>query len=118
VDDVVVESDNSVVDESDVDDEESDIELIPVAPVAFESGVIPDDVGFSAVSSVETATDSDAAEVDAEAAAQEAHADAAKDAQAAADDFIEKGDYAAAAEAREMAENEAWEAGDTSMLSA
>ena len=57
------------------------------------------------------------AEVEAaEADAQQAHADAARDAQAAADEFIGKGDYAAAAEAREVAENESWEAGDNSML--
>ncbi len=47
---------------------------------------------------------------------QQAHTDAATEAQQAADDFIDKGDYAAAAEAREVAENEAWEAGDDSML--
>lgn len=49
---------------------------------------------------------------------QQAHSEAATDAQQAADDFIDKGDYAAAAEARETAENEAWEAGDDSMLGA
>lgn len=54
----------------------------------------------------------------AELATQEAHTQAATDAQQAADDFIASGDYAAAAEARETAENEAWEAGDDSMLSA
>lgn len=47
---------------------------------------------------------------------QQAHTDAAVEAQQAADDFIDKGDYAAAAEAREVAENESWEAGDDSML--
>jgi hypothetical protein len=45
-----------------------------------------------------------------------AHLDAARAAQEAADEFVARGDYAAAAEAREVAENEAWEAGDNSML--
>lgn len=54
----------------------------------------------------------------AELAEQEAHTQAATDAQNAADEFIAAGDYAAAAEARETAENESWEAGDDSMLSA
>ncbi len=54
----------------------------------------------------------------AEIAAQEAHAQAATDAQQSADEFIASGDYNAAAEARETAENESWEAGDDSMLSA
>ncbi len=54
----------------------------------------------------------------AELAEQEAHTQAATDAQQAADEFIASGDYNAAAEARETAENEAWEAGDDSMLSA
>jgi hypothetical protein len=45
-----------------------------------------------------------------------AHAEAAREAQEAADEFVAQGDYAAAAEAREVAENEAWQAGDNSML--
>ncbi len=56
--------------------------------------------------------------VTAETAEQEAHTQAATDAQNAADEFIAQGDYAAAADARETAENEAWEAKDDSMLSA
>jgi hypothetical protein len=59
------------------------------------------------------ASETDAAEI----AEQQVHAQAATDAQNAADEFIAAGDYAAAAEARETAENEAWEAGDNSMLS-
>lgn len=66
------------------------------------------DSTYSAVS------ETDAAEI----AEQEAHTQAAKDAQNAADEFIAQGDYTAAAEARETAENEAWEAKDDSMLSA
>ena len=58
------------------------------------------------------------AEENQQIAEQEAHTNAATDAQAQADEFIAKGDYAAAADARETAENEAWEAGDDSMLSA
>ncbi len=54
----------------------------------------------------------------AELAEQEAHVQAATDAQEAADEFIAEGDYAAAAEAREVAEEESWQAGDDSMLSA
>ena len=46
----------------------------------------------------------------------EAHAEAARDAQAEADEFVAAGDYEAAAEAREVAENESWEAGDSSIL--
>ena len=45
-----------------------------------------------------------------------AHSEAAREAQEAADEFVAQGDYAAAAEAREVAENEAWQAGDNSML--
>lgn len=59
-----------------------------------------------------------AEEVNQDMLEQEAHAQAATEAQQAADDFVDSGDYAAAAEAREIAENEAWEAGDDSMLSA
>ena len=51
-------------------------------------------------------------------AQQQAHADAAGDAQTRADEFVAQGDYAAAAEAREVAENEAYAAGDSSMLGA
>ena len=54
----------------------------------------------------------------AEAAEKEAHVEAAKEAQADADEFIATGDYEAAAQAREVAENESWEAGTDTMLSA
>lgn len=49
--------------------------------------------------------------------ANQAHLDAATDAQQQADEFAAQGDYAAAAEAREVAENEAYAGGDDSMLS-
>jgi hypothetical protein len=65
-----------------------------------------------------SSADSSTGEPDPEVLEQEAHAEAAKEAQAAADEFIEAGDYAAAAEARQVAEDESWEAGDDSMLSA
>lgn len=52
----------------------------------------------------------------AELSEQQANVDAAKEAQAAADEFVAQGDYAAAADAREVAENAAYEAGDSSML--
>lgn len=55
---------------------------------------------------------------DTSAADQQVHADAASEAQAQADEFVAKGDYAAAAEAREVAENEAYAGGDSSMLGA
>jgi hypothetical protein len=45
-----------------------------------------------------------------------AHAYAARDAQAAADAFVAQGDYRAASEAREAAEQASWDAGDRSML--
>jgi hypothetical protein len=44
------------------------------------------------------------------------HSDAAADAQKAADEFVEAGDYAAAADARQTAEDEASQAGDNSVL--
>lgn len=46
----------------------------------------------------------------------EAHAAAATEAQHHADEAVAAGDYSAAAEAREVAENEAWEAGHNDML--
>lgn len=55
-------------------------------------------------------------EIDTAAIEAEAHAEAAAEAQASADEFIASGDYGAAAEAREVAENEAWEAGSSDML--
>ncbi len=57
-------------------------------------------------------------EANQQALEQEAHAQSATEAQQAADDFVAAGDYAAASQAREVAENEAWEAGDDSMLGA
>ncbi len=82
---------------------------VPIADTPYES---PVDAQIEA-SNLET-SEAEAAEI----AGQEAHTAAATDAQSAADEFIAQGDYAAAAEARETAENEAWEAGDDSMLSA
>jgi hypothetical protein len=48
--------------------------------------------------------------------AHDSHVEAAALAQEKADDAIAHGDYQAAAEHRETAENEAWQAGDNSML--
>lgn len=85
---------------------------------AFDTSVVdtPAESGYSA------APDTSAMEADAAAAAesaeQQANVDAAKEAQSAADEFVAQGDYAAAAEAREVAENAAYEAGDSSMLGA
>ena len=58
------------------------------------------------------------ATADASDATQQAHADAAREAQAQADEFVAQGDYAAAADARAVAEDAAWQAGDQSMLGA
>jgi hypothetical protein len=55
-------------------------------------------------------------EVDAEAAAAEAHAAAATEAQERAEEAVAAGDYETAGQFRETAENEAWEATDSSML--
>ena len=76
------------------------------------------DPTYSATTTSDTAADAAAEAAKAEELEQEAHADAATEAQSAADEFIASGDYAAAAEAREVAENESWEAGSDSMLSA
>ena len=86
---------------------------------AFDPPVVdtPVDTGYSATSSDAPTAEADAAAA-AEAAEQQANVDAAKDAQAAADEFVAQGDYSAAAEAREVAENAAYEAGDSSMLGA
>ena len=96
----------------------------------FDSGFGTTDTAYSAVPIADTPYESpvdaqieaynlETSEAEAAAIAeQEAHTAAATDAQNAADEFIAKGDYAAAAEARETAENESWEAGDDSMLSA
>ncbi|MBX7053508.1 MAG: hypothetical protein K1X36_01005 [Pyrinomonadaceae bacterium] len=66
---------------------------------------------------VETPVTDNSEDVSAAAEAEQtAHAEAARDAQAAADDLIDRGDYAAAAEARATAEDEAYAAGDDSML--
>lgn len=106
-------------------------------PTGFEtadssfSGTYETDSGFETAETIDTADDSLSAapesetlETDAvseaesaELADQAAHSQAATDAQSSADEFIASGDYAAASEARETAENEAWEAGDNSMLS-
>jgi hypothetical protein len=74
-----------------------------------------------AASTIETTTEaanetSGGDEVDAAMLEAQVHAEAASEAQAAADEFVAAGDYAAAAEAREVAENEAWAAGDQYVL--
>ena len=84
----------------------------------FDTPVVdtPVDTGYSATSGDTSTAEADAAA--AELAEQQANVDAAKEAQAVADEFVAKGDYAAAADAREVAENAAYEAGDSSMLGA
>lgn len=75
-----------------------------------------DITGTATAETTDAASDETAETEAAELAEQEAHSQAATDAQNAADEFVASGDYAAAAEARETAENESWEAGDDSML--
>ena len=77
----------------------------------------PADPSYAAPSDgpVYTAASDDPTDAAADAE-QQAHTQAAQDAQAAADEFVEQGDYRAAAEARETAENEASAAGDSSVL--
>jgi len=83
-------------------------------PAAFDSPVDSSTTSTDPayLSSENEVSDEDAQEI----ADQQAHTEAATDAQNAADEFVAQGDYAAAAEARETAENESWEAGDGSML--
>ncbi|MEO7673643.1 MAG: hypothetical protein ABIU09_06145 [Pyrinomonadaceae bacterium] len=84
-----------------------DVQSFETAPAFADS---PVDSGYSA-----GPTDTSTADTD-ETAAQQTNVDAAKEAQAAANEFVAQGDYAAAAEARAVAENAAYEAGDSSML--
>jgi len=100
----------------------TDVVETPVADAPFDVAYGTTDDTFSETPIADTPFDStlettETDSTDAETLAQEAHAQAATDAQESADAFIAEGDYAAAAEAREVAENESWEAGDDSMLS-
>lgn len=65
--------------------------------------------------SSDDASEQTSEEQQADAEAQ-AHIDSATLAQQHADEDIQKGDYAAASQEREAAENEAWQGGDSSML--
>lgn len=85
-------------------------------------GAMPPDVPFSPMETFETSESGDTlwTSDSAEASTVEPENDysqAARDAQAAADDFIDRGDYRAAQEARAQAEEAAGLAGDDSMLS-
>jgi hypothetical protein len=85
-----------------------------VAGTAYDDGSGP---VFAAADVPASGTDYTAADsTEAEDLTEQAHADAAREAQAQADEYIAHGDYAAAAEAREVAENEAWEAGDPGII--
>ncbi|MGI8786823.1 MAG: hypothetical protein ACR2HG_03545 [Pyrinomonadaceae bacterium] len=92
----------------------------PLTDAGFDSPMSVDDTTYSVGATSDASLDSslESSDASSEASEQEAHTQAATDAQNAADDFVASGDYAAAAEARETAENESWEAGDDSMLSA
>ena len=84
-------------------------------PTAFDP--TPEAPDYSVASPVDdSASATTEPETDPSVADQQAHADAAQQAQAQADEFVDKGDYAAAADARQVAEDEAWQAGDSSML--
>ena len=87
----------------------------PDATFGFASPVVSE---TATTTTADTAFEPSSDTTDPETVAAEAHAQAATDAQSQADDFIAEGDYAAAAQAREVAETEAWEAGDDTMLSA
>ncbi|MEW6127910.1 MAG: hypothetical protein AB1757_12800 [Acidobacteriota bacterium] len=84
-------------------------------PMAYSS--VDSGSSFSSFDSVDTTSEESAesaeSEVDTEA---QANFDLATEAQAKADEAIEAGDYEAASQYREDAENAAWEAGDSSML--
>jgi hypothetical protein len=88
-------------------------------PVEFDSATEagPIDTAAEPVAAVETtdATTQTSSESETDTAA-EAHATAATDAQAQADAAVDAGNYEAASQLRESAENEAWQAGDSSML--
>ena len=78
-----------------------------------DSGVytpVPEDTTTHTDSATDT-THTDATETE-----TNSHATAATDAQEAADNFVAHGDYAAAEQARETAENEAYQANDYSLL--
>ena len=90
----------------------------PESRYPVEAGYGIADPTYAATPVEDTSLDSSLEAADAEALEQEAHADAATEAQAAADEFIASGDYEAAAEAREVAEIESDAAGTDSMLSA
>ncbi len=103
--------DDSSAETTEVTTEVTEFSETSAEPLVSDS---PADAGFSAVPTDTSPTATDEGAV--AAAEQQAHADAAREAQASADEFIAKGDYSAAAEAREVAENEAYQAGDSSML--
>lgn len=103
------------VDEPVTSESDEEIAEVPAAPETVDFATEP--VTDAADDAAENAAQAEAVAAEQAAAAEtEAHAQAARDAQEAADSFIEQGDYKAAAEAREAAENEAWEAGDQSAL--
>jgi len=77
----------------------------------YDAGESPYAVSSDDQTAATSSTDDAAATAD-----HQAHADAAHDAQAQADAYVDQGDYAAASHARETAEDEAYAAGDSSML--
>ena len=98
---------------SDADETAFTAETADVADTTFADTTETPEIDEPTYEETVAAEEANQAELD-----QQAHTQAATDAQTAADDFVDRGDYAAASEAREVAENEAWEAGDNSMLGA
>jgi hypothetical protein len=92
------------------DPDASNLEVSPSDIVEPETAVFPSDTAVEEVVPVSEP------EVDAEAAATEVHAAAATEAQERVEEAVAAGDYETAAQFRETAENEAWEAVDSSML--
>jgi hypothetical protein len=91
------------------------LQAIPSGIVETETAVSP---GFTAVEETAPVSEPPVSEpeVDGEAAATEVHAAAAAGAQDRVEEAVAAGDYETAAQFRETAENEAWEAVDSSML--
>ena len=103
-------------DDSDVEDEfvVADPDTITVGESP--SGIVETETVSPGSAAVEESAPIFAPEVDAEAAAAEVHAGAATEAQERAEEAVAAGDYETAAQFRETAENEAWDAVDSSML--
>ncbi|REJ77969.1 MAG: hypothetical protein DWQ47_16580 [Acidobacteria bacterium] len=122
-------SDHSVDEPAEFDSSSEDPAAPDLEAAAFDSGTYDlDSLGIDAEvpdagqgSETAFAESTGYSELDAQAEMEEMeqnmHGESAREAQEAADAFVEEGDYEAAAQAREVAEAEAAAAGDESMLS-